>query len=86
MEKRTAFPAVFWIANSVEVLERFAYYGIYFGFGIYLASLGFAEEARQRDPVGFLEFAERKLADHLRELTEARRNLAAGLEKIAVEE
>jgi len=41
MEKRTAFPPVFWIANSVEVLERFAYYGIYFGFGIYMASLGY---------------------------------------------
>ena len=41
MEKRTAFPGVFWIANSVEVLERFAYYGIYFGFGIYMASLGY---------------------------------------------
>jgi dipeptide/tripeptide permease len=32
---------VFWVANSVEVLERFAYYGIYFGFGIYMASLGY---------------------------------------------
>jgi POT family proton-dependent oligopeptide transporter len=42
MEKRTAFPAVFWIANSIEVLERFAYYGIYFGFGIYMASLGYS--------------------------------------------
>jgi len=41
MEKRTSFPAVFWVANSVEVLERFAYYGIYFGFGIYMASLGY---------------------------------------------
>jgi len=41
MEKRTAFPTVFWVANSVEVLERFAYYGIYFGFGIYMASLGY---------------------------------------------
>ena len=41
MEKRTAFPPVFWIANSVEILERFAYYGIYFGFGIYMASLGY---------------------------------------------
>lgn len=41
MENRTAFPRVFWIANSVEVLERFAYYGIYFGFGIYMASLGY---------------------------------------------
>ena len=41
MEKRTAFPRVFWVANSIEVLERFAYYGIYFGFGIYMASLGY---------------------------------------------
>jgi len=41
MEKRSSFPPVFWIANSVEVLERFAYYGIYFGFGIYMASLGY---------------------------------------------
>ena len=41
MEQRTAFPPVFWVANSIEVLERFAYYGIYFGFGIYMASLGY---------------------------------------------
>jgi MFS family permease len=41
MEKRTPFPGVFWVANSIEVLERFAYYGIYFGFGIYMASLGY---------------------------------------------
>ena len=40
-EKRTAFPPVFWVANSIEVLERFAYYGIYMGFGIYMHSLGF---------------------------------------------
>lgn len=26
MGKRTPFPKVFWVANSVEVLERFAYY------------------------------------------------------------
>lgn len=42
MEKRTPFPPVFWIANSVEVLERFAYYGIYMGFGIYMESLGYS--------------------------------------------
>ncbi len=42
MEKRTAFPPVFWVANGIEVLERFAYYGIYFGFGIYMASLGYS--------------------------------------------
>jgi proton-dependent oligopeptide transporter, POT family len=41
IEKRTAFPAVFWVANTVEVLERLAYYGIYFGFGIYMESLGY---------------------------------------------
>jgi POT family proton-dependent oligopeptide transporter len=40
--KRTAFPRVFWVANTVEILERFAYYGIYFGFGIYMESLGYS--------------------------------------------
>jgi POT family proton-dependent oligopeptide transporter len=39
--RRSAFPRVFWVANGIEVLERFAYYGIYFGFGIYMASLGY---------------------------------------------
>lgn len=39
--KRSAFPPVFWIANTIEVLERFAYYGIYMGFGIYMAHLGY---------------------------------------------
>ncbi len=43
MKKRTAFPFVFWIANSIEVLERFAYYGIYLGFGIYMESLGYSK-------------------------------------------
>ncbi len=43
MKKRTPFPPVFWIANGVEVLERFAYYGIYFGFGIYMAQLGYSQ-------------------------------------------
>jgi POT family proton-dependent oligopeptide transporter len=41
---RTPFPKVFWVANLVEVLERFAYYGIYFGFGIYMTSLGYSRE------------------------------------------
>src|SRR5512145_3340465 len=44
MAKRTPFPPVFWVANIIEVLERFAYYGIYFGFGIYMASKGFDRE------------------------------------------
>lgn len=42
--KRSSFPPVFWIANSVEILERFAYYGIYMGFGIYLQILGYKTE------------------------------------------
>jgi len=44
MSRRTAFPPVFWVANLIEVMERFAYYGIYFGFGIYLTSLGYTRE------------------------------------------
>jgi dipeptide/tripeptide permease len=35
---------VFWVANLIEVLERFAYYGIYFGFGIYITHLGFSQD------------------------------------------
>jgi POT family proton-dependent oligopeptide transporter len=41
--KRTPFPPVFWVANMVEVLERFAYYGIYMGFGIYMEYLGYTK-------------------------------------------
>lgn len=43
MAKRTPFPKVFWVANSVEILERFAYYGIYMGFGIYMEYLGYSK-------------------------------------------
>lgn len=43
MEQRNPFPKVFWVANLIEVLERFAYYGIYFSFGIYMASLGYSK-------------------------------------------
>jgi len=42
MTTRTAYPPVFWVANLIEVLERFSYYGIYFGFGIYMESLGYS--------------------------------------------
>ena len=46
---RTPFPPVFWVANIIEVLERFAYYGIYFGFGIYMTQPGLlARSARHR--------------------------------------
>jgi MFS family permease len=43
MSKRTTFPPVFWVANTIEILERFAYYGIYMGFGIYMSHLGFSK-------------------------------------------
>jgi MFS family permease len=43
MNKRSSFPPVFWVANTIEVLERYVYYGFYFGFGIYLTSLGFTK-------------------------------------------
>jgi dipeptide/tripeptide permease len=43
MDKRTSFPFVFWVANSIEVLERFAYYGIFMGFGIYMEHLGYSK-------------------------------------------
>jgi len=42
MKDRTPYPPVFWVANVIEILERFAYYGIYFGFGIYMESLGYS--------------------------------------------
>jgi proton-dependent oligopeptide transporter, POT family len=42
-KQRTAFPRVFWVANSIEILERVAYYGIYMGFGIYMTHLGYSK-------------------------------------------
>jgi POT family proton-dependent oligopeptide transporter len=50
MATRSAFPPVFWVANLIEVLERFAYYGIYFGFGIYMTHLGYS-----RDQLGIVQ-------------------------------
>ena len=43
MKNRTPFPGVFWIANTIEIIERFAYYGIYMGFGIYMEYLGYTK-------------------------------------------
>jgi len=43
MRNRSAFPRVFWVANIIEIFERFAYYGIYMGFGIYLQQLGYTK-------------------------------------------
>ena len=42
MQQRSPYPPVFWVANLIEILERFAYYGIYFSFGIYMTSLGYS--------------------------------------------
>src|SRR5512143_2636610 len=50
MASRSPFPRVFWVANLIEILERFAYYGIYFGFGVYMTSLGYS-----RDHLGFVQ-------------------------------
>jgi dipeptide/tripeptide permease len=50
MSERSSFPPVFWVANLIEVLERFSYYGIYFGFGIYMQQLGFS-----RDDLGIVQ-------------------------------
>lgn len=43
MLNRTPFPKVFWVANLIEVLERFSYYGIYMGFGVYMVHLGYSK-------------------------------------------
>lgn len=43
MNERSKFPPLFWVANLIEVLERFSYYGIYFGFGIYMEYLGYSK-------------------------------------------
>jgi POT family proton-dependent oligopeptide transporter len=40
---RTPFSKLFWTANTIEIFERFTYYGIYIGFGIYMESLGFSK-------------------------------------------
>ena len=47
---RSSFPPVFWVANFIEILERCAYYGIYFGFGIYMTQMGYS-----RDQLGIVQ-------------------------------
>ncbi|HEX5044379.1 MAG TPA: MFS transporter [Candidatus Polarisedimenticolaceae bacterium] len=54
MARRTPFPPVFWVANTIEVLERFAYYGIYIPFGIYMVQLGFQRSDLGRVQTVFL--------------------------------
>jgi dipeptide/tripeptide permease len=50
LDRFFSFPRVFWVANLIEVLERFAYYGIYIPFGLYMAELGYS-----RDQLGFVQ-------------------------------
>ncbi len=57
---RTAFPRVFWVGNLIEVLERFSYYGLYMGFGIYVTTsaveggLGWSKDSLGIVQTGFL--------------------------------
>jgi POT family proton-dependent oligopeptide transporter len=44
MKNRTRFQKVFWVANGIEILERFAYYGIFMGFLIYMESKGYSRD------------------------------------------
>jgi POT family proton-dependent oligopeptide transporter len=41
MKNSSSFPRVFWVANSIEIFERFAYYGIFMGFAMYMEHLGY---------------------------------------------
>jgi len=50
LDRFFSFPRVFWVANLIEVLERFAYYGIYIPFGLYMAELGYS-----RDQLGIVQ-------------------------------
>lgn len=44
MKNRTRFQRVFWVANGIEILERFAYYGIFMGFLMYMESKGYTRD------------------------------------------
>jgi len=46
---------------------------------------GWTEEARQHDPVRFIDHAEEQLSEHLGSLKQARQNMASALDKIADE-
>lgn len=46
---------------------------------------GWTEAARERDPVGFLTFAEQTLNDHLKQLTDARGSLQTAMRRIESE-
>jgi dipeptide/tripeptide permease len=42
--KRTPFSRLFWAANTIEIFERFTYYGIFIGFAIYMEELGYTKD------------------------------------------
>jgi len=52
MRKRQQFPRTFWIANIIELFERFAWYGMFMLFALYLTSskdtgaLGFSQQEK----------------------------------------
>ncbi|MDP6631133.1 MAG: hypothetical protein QGH42_11565 [Kiritimatiellia bacterium] len=46
---------------------------------------GWTEEARQTDPLGFMDYAEKELNQHMSQLKEARRNMQEALQRIADE-
>lgn len=53
---RTKFPPLFWVGNVVEILERFAYYGLYIPFGIYAtASLAEGGLGWGKDQLGLVQ-------------------------------
>ena len=52
MRKRDKFPKTFWIANIIELFERFAWYGMFMLFALYLTgskdtgALGFSQQEK----------------------------------------
>jgi hypothetical protein len=78
MAKRTPFQNVFWVANSIEILERFAYYGIYMGFGIFYQMVNIGGS------FGYRHFRERSVDAHNHRIIDIGRGLGLvsyGLDK-----
>jgi dipeptide/tripeptide permease len=54
--ERSKFPPLFWVGNIIEILERFAYYGLYIPFGIYAtASLSEGGLAWSKGQLGLVQ-------------------------------
>jgi MFS family permease len=55
---RSKFPGLFWIGNLIEILERFAYYGLYMGFAIFattaVADGGMGLSKAELGPIQFI--------------------------------